>query len=61
MNGVNTAALAAFEARIVVDQDNRLLANRADEHVEEILRNHDRFIVAPRGVFPVTPFFPVTL
>jgi methylenetetrahydrofolate dehydrogenase (NADP+) / methenyltetrahydrofolate cyclohydrolase len=54
LNGVNAAALAAFEARTIVDQDNRLLADRADEHVEKILRNHDRFIVAPWGIFPVT-------
>jgi hypothetical protein len=47
LNGVNTATLAAFEARVVVDQGDRLLADRANEHVEEILRNHDAFIVAP--------------
>ena len=51
LEGVDAAALAAFEARIVVDQDNRLLAHRADEHLEKIVRNHDRLIVAPLALF----------
>jgi methylenetetrahydrofolate dehydrogenase (NADP+)/methenyltetrahydrofolate cyclohydrolase len=52
LNGVDAAAFTAFEARVVVDQSHRLLADRADEHLEEVLRNHDGFIVAPRRVLP---------
>jgi len=40
LNGVYTATFAAFQACAVRTQDHRLLANRADQHVEQILRNH---------------------
>src|SRR5437879_1890636 len=45
LNGVYTAAFAAFQACAVRTQDHRLLANRADQHVKQILRNHRGYIV----------------
>ena len=50
LNGVHTAAFAAFQTLPVRIQDHRLLANRADQHVKQILRNHSGFIVAQSGV-----------
>ena len=40
LNGVNPAAFAAFQAFPVRVQDYLFLANRADQHVKQILRNH---------------------
>jgi len=40
LNGVNAAAVAAFEALAVLMRHNWQLANRADQDVEQILRNH---------------------
>jgi hypothetical protein len=45
LNGVNAAALAAFQALPVGVQNHRLFANRTDQHIEQILRNHRGFIV----------------
>src|ERR1019366_8608529 len=48
LNGVHTAAFAAFQTFPVRLQDHRLLANRADQHLKQILRNHSGSIV-PRS------------
>jgi hypothetical protein len=40
LNGVNAAAVAAFEALAVLMRHNRQLANGADQDVEQISRNH---------------------
>jgi len=45
LNGVDTAADAAFQAGSVGVQDDRLLAIGADQHVQQILRNHGEFIL----------------
>ena len=49
LNGVDAAAYAAFQAFAVFFQDHRFLANRADEDVEKILRNHSDIIVRAEG------------
>ena len=46
LNRVNAATLAAFQALAARFRSHGFLAYRADQHVEEILRNHDGFIVA---------------
>jgi hypothetical protein len=38
---VHAAAFSAFQARRILFQDERLLARRANQDVEQILRNHD--------------------
>ena len=48
LDGVHTAAFAAFETLAIRTQSHRLLADRADEDVEEILGDHDRFILQRR-------------
>ena len=48
LDGVNAPAFAAFQALSVRVQDHRLLANRANQHGEQILRNHSGSIVARR-------------
>ena len=45
LNGVDTAAFAAFQTFPVCIQDHWLLANRADQHIKQILRDHSRFIL----------------
>jgi hypothetical protein len=47
LNGVNTAADAAFQALPVDVQNDRLFTDRADQHVKQILRDHNPFIVQP--------------
>lgn len=49
LNGINAAAHAALQTFPVFFQDHRLLANRADEDVEQILGNHSVSIVAPNA------------
>jgi hypothetical protein len=46
LDGVNPAADAAFQAFAVRAQQHRLFAFGADQHVEEILRNHSGSILA---------------
>lgn len=50
LDGVDAAAFAAFQAGAVVVKNYRFLANRANQHLEKILRNHRVFIVAPTSV-----------
>ncbi len=50
LTGINAAAHAALETFPILFQDERLLANRADEDVEKILGNHDAFIVTPKDI-----------
>jgi hypothetical protein len=51
LNGVNTAADAAFQALSVSIQNDRLFTDRADQHVQQILRDHSGFdCSAPRRV-----------
>src|SRR5271157_1222569 len=45
LDGVNAVAFAAFQALAVGIQDHRLLANRANQHVKQILGNHKASIV----------------
>jgi hypothetical protein len=40
LNGVNAAAVAAFETFSVLMRDHRQFANRADQDVKQILRDH---------------------
>jgi hypothetical protein len=47
LDGVDTAAVAALQAVAVVMQNDRFLANRADQHIEKIFRNHGVSILAP--------------
>ncbi len=49
LNGVHTAAFAAFQTLAVGIEDHRLLADRANQHVQHILRDHIGFIVARGG------------
>lgn len=49
LNGVHTAAFGAFQAIPIGIQNHRLFANRADQHVKQILRNHNGSIVALSG------------
>jgi len=49
LNGIHAAAYAALQTFPVFFQDHRLLANRADEDVEQILGNHSGSIVAPNA------------
>lgn len=46
LNGIHTAASTAFQALPIFFQDQRFLAKRADEDVEQILGNHGATIVA---------------
>lgn len=46
LDGVDTAALAAFQALAVGIQDDGLFADGADQQVEQILGNHGRPILA---------------
>ncbi len=46
LNRVHTAAFAAFQTSAIRIQDDSLLANRADQHVKQILVNHSGYIVA---------------
>jgi hypothetical protein len=41
LDRIHPAAFAAFQARRIFFQDERLLASRANQDVEQILRNHD--------------------
>jgi hypothetical protein len=47
LNRVNTAALTTLQALPIRIQHHWLLAKRADQHVEEVLRNHGGSIVSP--------------
>jgi len=38
---IHAAAFAAFQAGRILVQDERLLTNRANQDVEQILRDHD--------------------
>jgi hypothetical protein len=49
LDGVDPAADATFEALPVRVQNHRLLANRTDQYVEQILGNHTETIVVPLG------------
>src|ERR1700687_4303299 len=49
LNGVHTAAFAAFQTIPVRGRKHWLFANRADQHVKQILRNHNRSILQWRG------------
>ena len=56
LNGVHTAAFAAFQTIPVRVQDHWLLTDRADQHVKQILGNHGRSIVTRSGCrFRATP------
>ena len=55
LDGVDPAALAAFQTVALRTQSHRLLANRADQHIEQILRNHSGSIVAQRQTRRITP------
>src|ERR1035437_5404145 len=56
LNGVHTAAFAAFQTIPVRGQGHWLLTDRADQHVEQILGNHGRSIVTRSGCrFRATP------
>jgi hypothetical protein len=45
LNGIDAVAYSALQTLPVFFQDHRLLANRADDDVEKILRNHSASIV----------------
>ena len=47
LNGIDAVAYAALQTFPVFFQDHRLLADRADEDVKQILGNHSGSIVAP--------------
>lgn len=62
LNRVDAAALAAFEAVCGCAEHDRLLADRANQYVEQILRDHGPYIVARgrvvvRSVGVFTRFF----
>jgi len=42
LNRIHPAAFSALQARRIFPQDERLLASRANQNVEQILRNHDK-------------------
>ena len=46
-DGINPSAFKAFQRLTTVFQDQRFLAERAGEDVEQVLRNHDRKILPP--------------
>lgn len=50
LDGVDAAALAAFEAVTVGAEDDRLFADRTNEDFEEILGNHGGIIVQGAAV-----------
>jgi hypothetical protein len=41
LNGIDAAALTAFQAGRILAQRQRLLASGTNQNVEEVLRNHD--------------------
>ena len=45
LNGVNTATHAAFQALSIRIERHGFLANRANQHIQQILGNHDSVIV----------------
>jgi len=47
LDWINTAAFATLQTAAVVVESHWLFANRANEHIKKILRNHGAFIVAP--------------
>ena len=49
LNRVNPLAFAAFQAFPVPMQSYRLLADWANQHIEQILRNHSGFILQPKN------------
>ncbi len=56
LNWVHTPAFAAFQAFAVRIQNHRLPANGANQHVEQILRNHRDNIVMLRAIMCTTLF-----
>jgi len=53
-NGVHTATLAALQALTFILESEGFLANRADQHVQQILRNHGFAMLTPAGQCEVT-------
>ena len=52
-NRINTATLAALQALSFILQSERLFADWANQHIQQILRNHDAAMLTPgrqRGV-----------
>jgi hypothetical protein len=46
-NGIHAATLAALQALSFVLQSERFLADRANQHIQQILRNHDADMLTP--------------
>ena len=46
-NGIDPATLAALQALSFVLQGERFLADRANQHIQQILRNHDADMLTP--------------
>ena len=46
-NGIHPATLAALQALSFVLQGERFLADRANQHIQQILRNHDADMLTP--------------
>ena len=46
-NGIDAATLTALQTLTFVLQSEALFANRADQHVQQILRNHDVAMLTP--------------
>ncbi len=46
-NGIHAATLAALQASPLVFECEGFLANRADQHIQQILRNHDLAMLTP--------------
>jgi hypothetical protein len=44
-DGVNPAALGAFQAFAISLHSQRLLADRANQNIQQILRNHERIVL----------------